>query len=226
MTDCELYALAWRRLGLHPRDLIAMDSQVLRAVFDYLQTTTHQGPLMTKDSAAVNVKPARNPLNPETPEMRVYELAYFTDPDHPGTSPVATKRVNAAWWETDGDSRIGVDTPTYDFVTFKDPDGKKVFTIRRSMVAVIQELRGATHEPVDRPFLQVTTDIGTRSYAAPHHEKILKDVVRGKLSIDAARDLLGLVPFNLPGTIVPLRYDTCPNGCGPDSTCSDCPSRG
>lgn len=166
-------------------------------------------------------------MNREPLSMRTFELAWLADPENLATSAVFTKTINAAYWTTDGDSRRVSAEPhelvTLDFISFKDTDNKPVYTIRRSMVLSIQEMRDPLHEFVDRPFYQVTTDVGTRSYAAPDHKKILTDVVRGRLSIDAARDLMGLAPFNLPETIVPLAYTKCPNGCGEKGTCMECP---
>lgn len=122
MIGCELYALAWQRLGLRPRDLIAMDTETLRHTIDYLLTTPHEGPRTMP----------REPL-----PLRRYEVAYFTDPDNPGSSPVFVKKINAAYW---ADEPFTGDEPIR-FITFKDTDHKPVYTIRRAMIASIEEIR-------------------------------------------------------------------------------------
>lgn len=163
-------------------------------------------------------------MTPE-PTMRTFELAWLDDPAAPGSSAVYTKTISAAYWTTDGDTQTigatGKDIPhTLDFISFKDDNHKRVYTIRRSMVLSIQELRNT-----DQPFSDIIdadpykTDTGT----AWDREKILRGVLRGRLAIDSARVLLGYKPFNIPETLRPFRYTQCPNGCDGDTGCSDCP---
>lgn len=172
---------------------------------------------MTADK--INVKPARNPFAPDRPPMRTYEVCYRLGDTHP-----TVRRIDAAWWETDGDSRIGIDQPVYDFVTFKDPDGKKVFSVRRGLVEYIEEIRDT---PDERRAFQDIIDgdpYKTETGTAWDEGKILRAVLRGKLAIDSARVLLGYEPFHLPETLFAFTYEQCPNGCdGVKTGCSDCP---
>ncbi len=163
--------------------------------------------------------------------LRRYELVYEGHNQTTGTleiRPRITRTIDAAYWCEEGDD-------PHKFITFKDVHHKPVFSVRRSMVESIEELRVAQKPPAFSDIIDADpykTETGT----AWDEGKILRGVMRGRLAIDSARVLLGYEPFHLPETLHAFTYTQCPNGCdngaarglhkpdGPSgSACSDCP---
>lgn len=162
--------------------------------------------------------------------------------DQGKTTETYERTIDAAYWTTDGDSQLSAaDRPArLDFVSFKDTDHKPVFTVRRDAVDVIVEDRDASDplptvgrvvgsKPAQRPAGSPSDIIDADQYrteqgTAWDEGKILRGVLRGRLSIDSARILLGKKPFNLPQTLHAFTYTECPLGCdGETQHCSDCP---
>jgi hypothetical protein len=181
---------------------------------------------MTTDS---KIGKPHNPFNPPRPPMRVFEVRYSVPSQNPNhTVPDVVRTFDAAYWDTDGDARsiTSEGHGTYDFISFKDSDGKRVFSVRRDLVQYI-EMVGEPQD--DRPAFQDIIDADpwkTETGTAWDEGKILRGVLRGRLAIDSARVLLGYEPFHLPETLHPFTYTRCPNGCdGVKTGCSDCPPR-